>query len=208
MAQDVQTHAPAIALEISNLELGCVARGTKIATRRGEVAIEELRAGDEVVSRDHGLTPVRWIGRLFAQNVPVKVPAGAMGRRVPARDCWLSPDARLWMKGAEFEEAFTAREVLVPVKDLVGWRGISEDTAGSSEFYLFICDTPCVATVDGMHVEMRHPGRNVDLFEQLDADEMAELFPELLAMKQKTDKWRRRLDKHEAAQVVDVKKRA
>ena len=208
MAQDVQAQAPKVALEISNLELGCVMRGTKIATRRGEVAIEELRAGDEVVSRDHGLTPVRWVGRLFAQNAPVKVPAGAMGRRVPARDCWLSPDARLWMKGAEFEEAFTAREVLVPVKDLVGWRGITEDQSSNSEFYLFICDTPCVVTADGMSIEMRHPGRNVDLFEQVDADEMADLFPELLAMQQKTDKWRRRLDQVEAAQVVNVKKRA
>lgn len=208
MAQGLKEEAPIVALEINNLDLGCVTRGTKLATRRGEVAIEDLRAGDEVVSRDHGLTPVRWVGRLFAQNAPIKVPAGAMGRHVPARDCWLSPDSRLWMKGAEFEQAFTAREVLVPVKDLVGWRGIREDNSRGSEFFLLLCDTPSIVTADGMPVEMRHPGANIDLFEQMQADEMADLFPELLAMKQKTDKWRRRLDQVEAAQVVNVKKQA
>ncbi len=208
MAQAQQAEAHLAAHDIRSLDLSCVARGTQIATRRGEVLVEELQAGDEVVSRDKGLTPVRWIGRLDASNAPVKVPAGAMGRRVPARDCWLSPDARLWMQGAEFEAAFTCREVLVPVKDLIGWRGIKEDQAGSSEFFLVLCDTPSVMVVDGMQIEMRHPGTSLRLFDKVQADEMAELFPELLALDSKSDKWRRRLDKHEAAQVTEVKKRA
>ncbi|WP_299421569.1 Hint domain-containing protein [uncultured Shimia sp.] len=205
-AQQAETRIPA--QDITDLELSCVARGTKVATRRGEVAVEELLAGDEVVSRDKGLTPIRWIGRLSAINASIKVPAGAMGRRVPARDCWLAPNARLWMQGAEFEDAFTCREVLVPVKDLAGWRGITEDLGRPSEFFLVLCDTPSVMIVDGMQVEMRHPGALMSLFEQVQADEMADLFPELLAMDAKSDKWRRRLDKHEAGQVLDVKKRA
>lgn len=208
MAQAQQAETRINAHDISNLDLGCVARGTKIATRRGEVLVEDLQAGDEVVSRDKGLAPVRWIGRLAATDLPIKVPAGAMGRRVPARDCWLSPDARLWMQGAEFEAAFTSREVLVPVKDLVGWRGIQEDPSGPSEYYLVLCDTPSVMIVDGMQVGMRHPDAGLPLFEKMQADEMADLFPELLAMDSKSDKWRRRLDKHEASQVTDVKKRA
>ncbi|MGR3636677.1 MAG: Hint domain-containing protein [Shimia sp.] len=208
MAQAQQAETRINAHDITDLDLSCVARGTKIATRRGEVPVEELQAGDEVVSRDKGLAPVRWIGRLDAANAPVKVPVGAMGRRVPARDCWLSPDARLWMQGAEFEAAFTSREVLVPVKDLIGWRGIHEEHAGPSEYYLVLCDTPSVMIVDGMQVEMRHPGASLPLFEKVQADEMADLFPELLAMDTKSDKWRRRLDKHEASQVTDVKRRA
>jgi hypothetical protein len=208
MAQAQQAETRINAHDITDLDLSCVARGTKIATRRGEVPVEELQAGDEVVSRDKGLAPVRWIGRLDAANAPVKVPAGAMGRRVPVRDCWLSPDARLWMQGAEFEAAFTSREVLVPVKDLIGWRGIQEEHAGPSEFYLVLCDTPSVMIVDGMQVEMRHPGAGLPLFVKTQADEMADLFPELLAMDTKSDKWRRRLDKHEASQVTDVKRRA
>ncbi|WP_412552802.1 Hint domain-containing protein [Shimia sp. MIT1388] len=208
MAQAQQAEAQHSAHDITDLDLSCVARGTKIATRRGEVLVEELQAGDEMVSRDKGLAPVRWVGRVCTSTAAVKVPAGAMGRRVPARDCWLAPSARLWMQGAEFEGAFASREVLVPVKDLVGWRGITEDPQAPSEFFLVLCDTPSVMIVDGMQVEMRHPGALISLFDQMQADEMADLFPELLAMDAKSDKWRRRLDKHEAAQVLDVKKRA
>lgn len=208
MAQAQQAEAQLSEQDISDLDLSCVARGTKVATRRGEVLVEELQAGDEVVSRDKGLAPVRWVGRVCTSTASVKVPAGAMGRRVPARDCWLAPSARLWMQGAEFEGAFASREVLVPVKDLVGWRGITEDPQAPSEFFLVLCDTPSVMIVDGMQVEMRHPGVLISLFDQMQADEMADLFPELLAMDTKSDKWRRRLDKHEAAQVVDVKRRA
>jgi len=208
MAQVQQAETQQSAQDITDLELSCVVRGSKIATRRGEVPVEELQAGDEVVSRDKGLAPVRWVGRVFTSNIAVKVPAGAMGRLVPARDCWLAPSARLWMQGAEFEGAFASREVLVPVKDLVGWRGITEDPTASSEFFLVLCDTPSVMIVDGMQVEMRHPGVLMSLFDQVQADEMANLFPELLAMETKSDKWRRRLDKHESAQVLNVKRRA
>jgi len=208
MAEAKQAEAPQQAHDITDLDLSCVARGTKIAARRGEVFVEELKAGDEVVSRDKGLAAVRWIGRVTTSTTALKVPAGAMGRHVPARDCWVSPNACLWMQGAEFEGTFASREVLVPAKDLVGWRGIAEDPTASSEFFLLLCDTPSVMIVDGMQVEMRHPGALISLFDQVQADEMADLFPELLALDTKSDKWRRRLDMHEAAQVVDVKKRA
>lgn len=208
MVQAQQAETPQNTQDITELELSCVARGARIATRRGEVLVEELQAGDEVVCRDKGLAPVRWVGLVRTSTTAVTVPAGAMGRRVPARDCRLAPSARLWMQGAEFEGAFACREVLVPVKDLVGWRGIMATAQAPSEFFLVLCDTPSVMIVDGMPVEMRHPGELISLFEQVQADEMADLFPELLAMDAKSDKWRRRLDKHEAAQVVGVKKRA
>lgn len=40
----------------------CFARGTLIATDRGQVPVEDLARGDRVVTSDHGFQKVRWIG--------------------------------------------------------------------------------------------------------------------------------------------------
>ncbi|NNJ68922.1 MAG: type I secretion protein, partial [Boseongicola sp.] len=40
----------------------CFTPGTLIATDRGPIAVEALRTGDRLVTRDNGLRRVHWIG--------------------------------------------------------------------------------------------------------------------------------------------------
>ena len=40
----------------------CFAPGTLIATPKGEVPVENLRAGDRVITRDNGIQEIRWTG--------------------------------------------------------------------------------------------------------------------------------------------------
>jgi Ca2+-binding RTX toxin-like protein len=47
--------------EIENI-VPCFTPGTRIATPRGEVPVEELREGDRAITRDNGLQEVRWVG--------------------------------------------------------------------------------------------------------------------------------------------------
>lgn len=77
----------------------CFARGTLIATARGDVAVEDLQVGDEVYSSS-GLRPVKWIGSTklrcadapWADSIaPVTISADAMGAGVPKRNITLSP---------------------------------------------------------------------------------------------------------------------
>lgn len=75
----------------------CFLRGTRILTGRGEVAVEDLAAGDHVATRHHGLRPVRWIGtqrfdgRLAGpDHQPVRICAGAMGQGLPHTDLLVS----------------------------------------------------------------------------------------------------------------------
>jgi hypothetical protein len=77
----------------------CYLRGTRIATPGGEVAIEDLRIGDAVMTKFGGVQKIRWIGRqsfdrrFLAQNrelFPVRIEAGALGENIPARDLYVS----------------------------------------------------------------------------------------------------------------------
>ncbi len=52
-------------LTFVNIEnvIPCFTPGTLIATPRGEVPVEDLKAGDRVITRDNGIQQIRWAGR-------------------------------------------------------------------------------------------------------------------------------------------------
>lgn len=210
MAQAQQAGTTLTTYDISELGLSLVAADTQIATRRGEVAVRDLRIGDEVIGRDKGMIPLRWVGHLRAQTPAIRIPAGALGRNVPIRDCLVAPDARIWMRGEAFERAFTAREVLVPAKDLVGWRGIREDQTGAPEtdYVLVVCDQPQILVVDGMQVEMHVAPDHIAMFDVMVADGDDGPLPLSCLTAVSGHKGRRRLTQQEAARVVEVQKRA
>lgn len=79
----------------------CFATGTRIATMRGQVAVERLRVGDILKLADGGVQPVLWVGQTelgvarhpHPETVrPVLIRAGAFSDGVPLRDLRVSPD--------------------------------------------------------------------------------------------------------------------
>lgn len=52
--------------EVENIII-CFTEGTRILTERGLRPIETLARGDMVVTRDHGLQPIRWAGHRTVQ---------------------------------------------------------------------------------------------------------------------------------------------
>jgi hypothetical protein len=105
----------------------CFYPGTRIATPEGEIAVEALRAGEMVLTRN-GARPVRWIGQShvstrFSDNLrslPVRIKAGALGEGLPVRDLLVSPDhaiclgALLVQAGALVNGLSIVREQNVP----------------------------------------------------------------------------------------------
>jgi hypothetical protein len=76
----------------------CFLRGTRILTDRGEVAVEDLAAGDLVATRSGALRPIRWIGtqsfashRAGSSQQPIRLRAGSLGAGLPDRDLLVSP---------------------------------------------------------------------------------------------------------------------
>jgi T5SS/PEP-CTERM-associated repeat protein len=103
----------------------CFAAGTRIATERGEVAVEAIGVGERVrVLLGDGLAEVIWVGRRAVDCArhaqprkvwPVRVAAGAFGAGRPHRDLFLSPDHAVYVG-----------EVLIPVKHLINGSSITQ----------------------------------------------------------------------------------
>lgn len=112
----------------------CFVAGTRIATARGEVAVEALRAGDLVVVVAGGtgrLVPVIWNGTMAMRldrlpdrslAAPILIRAGALADGVPHRDLRVSPEhgmaidgrlvpARLLLNGTTIVQELWRREV-------------------------------------------------------------------------------------------------
>jgi hypothetical protein len=86
----------------------CFMAGTLIRTLEGEVAVETLKPGSQVLTHDGRTATVDWLGiqtisLRFADKLrvlPIRIKAGALGDNVPSRDLLVSPDHALLVEGA------------------------------------------------------------------------------------------------------------
>ncbi|MBN9508383.1 MAG: Hint domain-containing protein [Alphaproteobacteria bacterium] len=94
-------------LSTNRFDVGCFLEGTRIATPEGERFVQELVAGDLVLTADGRAVPVRWLGRSVVSRafadpmtvLPVRVKAGALAEAVPVRDLLVSPGHALLVEG-------------------------------------------------------------------------------------------------------------
>lgn len=122
--------------------VACFAAGTRIATVSGDRSIEDLRVGENVLTRDHGAQPIRWIGtaRGSAEGAwrPVRIEAGALGAGLPRRALLLSQQHRVLVSSPIAARMTGAAEVLVAAKRLVGLPGIALAPPGGEVTYLHL----------------------------------------------------------------------
>ena len=89
------------------VEVTCYARGTRIATKDGDFAVEDLAIGDSVKTLHNGLQKVKWIGQRsytapFANHVkvlPICIRADAIADGIPQRDLFVSPGHAICIDG-------------------------------------------------------------------------------------------------------------
>lgn len=102
----------------------CFLQGTRIATPTGEVLIESLREGDEVLTLENTAAPIKWIGRRTVdpkivdnprEHLPVCIIAGALGENIPHSDLFVSPDHCVYVA-----------DTLIPAKLLINGTTISQ----------------------------------------------------------------------------------
>ena len=152
-------------LNFENTNVVCFARGTMIATPDGEIAIEDLSAGQPVRTMDHGDQVIRWIGsrringHMLAANPhirPVVIEKGALGN---VRELLVSPQHRMLVSGWKAEVMFGEAELLVAAKDLINDTSIRPADVGEVEYFHMLFDAHEIVFANGAPAESLHPGR-------------------------------------------------
>lgn len=175
--------------KLREIGIPCFCRGTLIQTDHGAVAVEQLRVGDLVQTRDHGLQPIRWIGRRALDAVdlaaaprlrPIRIRAGALGRGVPALDLTVSPQHRVLVRSAIAQRMFDCAEVLVAAKQLLAIEGIEQVETEAVEYFHILFDRHEIVLSNGAETESLYTGAEaLKAVGKAARDEILALFPAL-----------------------------
>lgn len=167
----------------------CFLSGTRILTSNGERRVEDLCAGDRVVTRDNGVQALRWVGACNVDGAdrsnralaPVCVRANAIAPGLPETDLYLSPNHRVLVHGHACNLYFGREEALSAVKHLVAGTGIAQQALRRRfRYHHLLFDRHEVIYSNALPTESFHPGHAVlDGFGAAARDEVLSLFPEL-----------------------------
>lgn len=130
-----------------------------VATAEGERPVESLRAGDEVLTRDHGLQPLRGIGTVALDWTalrrrpalrPVVIRRGALGDGLPDADLTLPPEHRVVV-------VENGAPILRALRSLAGRRGVFEADALGVRYVRLAFDRTECYLANGVWVEAFNP---------------------------------------------------
>lgn len=142
-----------------NAGVPCFLPGTRIATVDGLRPIESLRAGDLLLTLDHGPQPLtRLISRRLTLSpgqenlAPIVMPKGSLGAGLPLQDLRCSPQHRLLHAGA-------TRQCLVAAKAQLARPGVSRQPAvGEVTYFNLVFLRHEIVFAEGVAVESFYPG--------------------------------------------------
>jgi len=179
----------------------CFTPGALIATPNGARDVADLEVGDLVVTRDHGLQPIRWIQsrtvHAISKFAPIRIRPGVLTGL--ERDILVSPQHRMLFEGYRAELLFGESEVLVAAKHLVDGKAVTQDEGGHVTYIHMMFDQHEIVYADGAATESFHPGdQGVSAVTDEAREELFSLFPELRSnLRGYGDTARRCLKKHE-----------
>lgn len=138
-------------------EVACVSfsRGTNITMASGlQVPIEDLKVGDNILTRDDGPQPIRWIGqttlRAVGEFAPVMIKKGTLHNE---RDLMLSPDHRIFVYQRQDRLGAGRSEVLVKVRHLINGETVFQQDGGFIDYFQLLFDDHQIIFAEGIAAE-------------------------------------------------------
>lgn len=139
------------------MDLLCIsfARGTMITLGDGtQRPIEALRAGDRVLTRDHGPQNLCWVGHVTLRAVgayaPVVIAAGVMGN---AADLVVSQHHRMFLYQRRKADGVPKAEILVQAKHLLNGDKVFLREGGFVDYYSLVFDAHEIIYAEGIPAE-------------------------------------------------------
>lgn len=159
----------------------CFVAGTLIETAEGPRKVETLQPGDQVLTHDHGMQPLRWLGQRRVQAkgdfAPIYIAPGTFGEHGAVA---VSPLHRILLRDSLAELLFGESEVLVAAKDLVNDATVRPVEGGCVDYVHLLFDDHQVVFTEGLASESFLPGPQVkNSFEAEMIEEICTLFPEI-----------------------------
>jgi hypothetical protein len=145
----------------------CFGRGTLIATATGQIAVEDLKPGDKIKTRDGGNQVLRWISNCTLptdspakdDEMALRIKADALGELRPMQDLVVSSRFRLLTNHPSCEALFGSPETLAPAVDLLDGDTILQvRPAKGLEFFNLMFDGHHIIEANGLATESYHPG--------------------------------------------------
>jgi hypothetical protein len=142
--------------------IACFAGGTRIATLHGDVAVEALQLGMQVLTATGAPAPIVWVGYRHINCrrhprphdvQPIRVQAHAFGPGRPERDLWLSPD-----------HAVRVDRVLIPIRYLAIGATVRQEAVDSVTYYHVELPTHGLVLAEGLAAESYLDTGNRDAF--------------------------------------------
>ncbi len=159
----------------------CFDSEARIMTPTGPRAAGKLKPGDLIVTRDHGLQPVRWMGRRTVRATgalaPIQFDAGVFGNRNVLR---VSPQHRMLLRDSSLRLTHGVDEMLVAAKHMVNDTTIRQISGDTIEYVHLMFDRHAIIFAEGVESESFHPGEmGYEALDPAGRSELFALFPEL-----------------------------
>ncbi len=147
----------------------CFTQGTLFDTPTGPKAIERLRPGDYLVTKDNGAQKIRWIWACVHRQRAIQanpalnailIARGALGNGLPRRDLRVSRQHRVLLSSKIAQRMFGKTEVLIAAKDLTVIDGISiAPIVGAITYYHILFERHEVLFAEGAPTESLYLGK-------------------------------------------------
>lgn len=166
--------------EIENLII-CFTQGTRIATPLGAREVQDLQPGDLVLTRDHGMQPIRWVGTRTVPALgglaPIRFAPHCVGND---RELLVSPQHRMLINSSDAALLFGEYEVLAAAKHLVNGGSITQHHGGEVTYVHILFDQHEIIYAEGAPSESFFPGdTGLAAVDDGPREELFTLFPEL-----------------------------
>lgn len=148
--------------KLAQLGCACFAAGTHVTLANGaQQPIEALKAGDLVLTRDHGGQPVKWIGkethRATGSFAPVRIDAGVLNNAEPLT---VSRANGVFIYQRRDMLGNGRAEVLIKAEQLINGGNVIELKGGFVEMFYLLFEDHQIIYAEGIAVESMRMNRH------------------------------------------------